>query len=117
MLSASMAFGQVQISQANWTLHAVDSQETSVNNLASNAFDGNPGTVWATQWATLSPSHPHELMVNLNATYTISGFRYLPRQDDQFGRIGNFEFYVSTDGVNKWWAPGTRGRRSRSSMC
>jgi lysophospholipase L1-like esterase len=101
MLSTRMAFGQVaMISQANWTLHATDSQETSVNNLASNAFDGNPASYWATQWATLSPSHPHELMVNLNATYTISGFRYLPRQDDEFGRIGNFEFYVSTDGVN-----------------
>jgi len=30
----------------------------------------------------------------------INGFRYLPRQDGASTQIGQYEFYVSTDGVN-----------------
>jgi hypothetical protein len=30
----------------------------------------------------------------------IAGFTYLPRQDMPNGRIADYEFYVSVDGVN-----------------
>ena len=41
----------------------------------------------------------------LGETYTIDGFRYLPRQDGGVnGRIGQYEFYVSADGVS-WGSP------------
>jgi hypothetical protein len=57
--------------------------------------------MWATQWIPSSPPPPHDIRINLGATYNINGFRYLPRQDGvSNGSIGQYEFYVSTDGVN-----------------
>jgi lysophospholipase L1-like esterase len=101
-LTARAAFGQgTPISQGNWTLHAVDSQELQVAGYAAtNAFDGNPNTMWATQWSTASPPPPHEIQINLGAVHAVSGFRYLPRQDGgPQGRIAQYEFYVSLDGA------------------
>jgi hypothetical protein len=90
------------IPRTAWTLHFVDSQDTQGGLYgATNAFDGNPGTMWHTQWSTGSPLPPHELQINLGASYPVSGFRYLPRQDGQpYGNIARYEFYVSTDGAN-----------------
>ncbi len=42
--------------------------------------------------------------LNMGASYSVSGLRYLPRQDGGSGavngRIGQYEVYVSTDGTN-----------------
>jgi hypothetical protein len=90
------------IPQSAWSLHAVDSQETAVGNFrATSAFDGNPNTMWATQWFASSPPPPHDIQINLGGTYDITGFRYLPRQDGRSeGTIGQYQFYVSADGAN-----------------
>jgi lysophospholipase L1-like esterase len=115
-LSAKVAFGQgLPISQGNWTLHAVDSQELDIAGYAAtNAFDGNPNTMWATQWANASPPAPHEIQINLGAVHTISGFRYLPRQDGApQGRIAQYEFYVSMDGAT-WGPPVASGTLSNT---
>src|SRR3954468_745381 len=89
---------QTVLSQANWTLRFVDSQEIA-GYAAVNAFDGNVGSIWHTQWQAASPAPPHEIQIDLGATYSVSGFRYLPRQDGAlFGDIGNYDFYVSIDG-------------------
>jgi len=91
--------GAPVISQTAWRLLSVDSQEAGY--AATNAFDGNAGTMWHTQYVGGSPPPPHQISIDLGATYTVSGFRYLPRQDGLlFGDIGQYEFYVSTDGVN-----------------
>jgi hypothetical protein len=88
----------------------VDSQETvRTNNAGINAIDGNTGTLWHTQWYPTSIPLPHQIQVDLGATYTVDGFRYLPRQDGQVnGRIGQYEFYVSADGAN-WGSPVATG--------
>jgi len=98
------------IPQTNWKLKFVDSQElVSANNPATNSFDGNTGTFWHTQWASANPPPPHELQINLGATYSIKGFGYLPRQDGcNHGDIKQYELYVSSDGVN-WGAPVSAG--------
>jgi hypothetical protein len=90
------------ISQAAWTLKYVDSQETQrENGAAANAFDGNTRSKWHTQWSTASPVPPHEIQINLGASYTLNGFSYLPRQDGcSNGTVAQYEFYVSADGVN-----------------
>ncbi len=95
---------------SGWRVLYVDSQETScTNQAATNAIDGNPGTMWHTEWCTSAPATPHEIQIDLGASYTISGFQYLPRQDQYFnGNIRNYEFYVSTDGVN-WGTPVSTG--------
>jgi lysophospholipase L1-like esterase len=100
----------VAIPQTNWTLKFVDSQElVGENGAAVNSFDGNAGTIWHTQWSGSSPPPPHEIQINLGAVYNISGFRYLPRQDgSNHGWIGQYEFYVSSDGTN-WGSAAATG--------
>src|SRR4051794_9029613 len=92
------------ISQTNWRLVYVDSQElVAENGAATNAFDGNAATIWHTKYykVTPVPPPPHEIQIDLGGVYSISGFRYLPRQDgSQNGWIGQYEFYVSSDGTN-----------------
>jgi alpha-glucosidase len=77
-----------------------DSEETSAENgSATNAVDGEPSTFWHTQWQDSSPAHPHEIIIELSRSCRITGFTYLPRQDDQVnGTIKDYEFYVSDDG-------------------
>jgi hypothetical protein len=98
------------IPQSGWSLLFADSQETACANLrAVNSFDGNPATFWHTQWCPLVAPLPHEIEINLGASYNISGFTYLPRQDGcSHGWISQYQFYVSPDGVN-WGSPVASG--------
>jgi regulation of enolase protein 1 (concanavalin A-like superfamily) len=96
------------ISQDGWTLHSVDSA-SSRSNVATSAFDGDPASRWHTRQSWFSISPPHEIQINLGQEYSIRGFRYLPRQDGSTeGNIGEYEFYVSTDGSN-WGSPVATG--------
>ncbi len=87
------------VAQSGWTLVYVDSQEAVGEDFrARNAFDGNPNTIWHTEFRQTSPGHPHDLIVDLGALYALTGFRQVPRQDEGVnGRIGQYEFYVKTD--------------------
>jgi hypothetical protein len=82
------------------TVIKVDSEEISAENgRGTNAVDGNPDTIWHTEWQDNSPECPHEIIIQLGAAATIKGFTYLPRQDDsENGMIREYEFYVSADG-------------------
>ena len=78
---AGASGGPPPISQGELDAAAVDSQETDVAGYAAtNAFDGNPNSLWATQWSSAAPPPPHDIQINLGAAYTVSGFRYLPQQ-------------------------------------
>jgi hypothetical protein len=94
------------IPHSGWSVVYVDSQETSCGNWGgSNAIDGNNNTFWHTQFCGGTPSVPHEIQIDLGAFYTLSAFQYMPRQDGSAcGWIKEYEFYVSTDGVN-WGTP------------
>src|SRR5208283_2438223 len=109
VLSVQTGGGTI-IPQSGWSLLSVDSQETVCGNYgAVNSFDGNPATFWHTQWCPSTASLPHDIQINLGATYNISGFEYLPRQDGcSHGWISQYQFYVSTDGVN-WGTPVASG--------
>lgn len=62
-------------------------------------MDGNPNTIWHTQWQDASPAHPHEITIELSEPVTIKGFTCLPRQDEgDNGTIRDYEFYISEDG-------------------
>ena len=97
------------VPSTEWALVFVDSQErVAENGAAANAFDGDPATIWHTQWQGPTAAVPHEIQIALGATHAVSGFRYLPRQGSANGRIGRFEFYVSSDGVT-WGSPVATG--------
>ena len=106
----SIVFAQspTSISQTNWTLHYVDSEETGTE--AVKSFDGNSGTIWHSgYWPAPADSLPHEIQINLGGIYIVTGFRYLPRQDGgSNGRIGQYEFYLSNDG-SSWGSPVVSG--------
>jgi len=103
------------ISKAGWTLQYTDSEETSGESApATNAFDGDITTYWHTEWSASSPAHPHEIQIDLGASYNITGFRYLPRQFSENGRIADFAFYVSEDGV-EWGTAAANGTWSNSA--
>jgi hypothetical protein len=75
----------------------VDSEETAgEDGKAANAVDGDPGTIWHTQWQDANPPCPHEIIIELVPPSAIKAFTYLPRQDDQEnGTIKDYEFFVS----------------------
>ncbi|MBD5798348.1 M6 family metalloprotease domain-containing protein [Bacillus pseudomycoides] len=86
------------IPQTNWKLKYADSY--SLYNPGTYAFDGKKDTYWHTNTSPVAPM-PHEIQIDLGATYSLSKFSYLPRQDGQVnGTIKGYEFYISSDGVN-----------------
>ncbi len=73
-----------------------DSQQ--VGHEAALAVDGNPDTIWHTQWEPDSPAPPHWIALDLQKPVQLSGIRYLPRGDMSNGRIAAFEVQLSGDG-------------------
>jgi hypothetical protein len=85
----------------------VDSE--AVGNEGSNAIDGNPSTIWHTEWEGNAPKYPHQITIELQEQIEIKGLTYLPRQDMSNGWIAEYEVYVSTDGKN-WGEPIAGGK-------
>ena len=73
------------------------------------ADDGDPATIWHTEFVGATPGYPHELVVDLGATRTIDGLLYVPRQDSSNGRVKEFEVAISADGKT-WGESIARGR-------
>jgi hypothetical protein len=94
----------------SWTLQFVDSQElVGGDGRGVNGFDGDTGTLWHTQWVKAAPPPPHEIQIQLGGPAILNGFVYVPWQDGSpNGMIKDYEFYVSTDGVN-WGSPVATG--------
>ncbi|WP_436499234.1 endo-alpha-N-acetylgalactosaminidase family protein [Actinokineospora sp. HUAS TT18] len=93
--------GDPRVPQSGMTVIYVDSQETSgENGAAANVLDGNAGTIWHTAWSAGNAPYPHEIQLDLGATYNVSSVYYLPRQSQTNGRIANYEVYTSTDGTS-----------------
>jgi hypothetical protein len=70
---------------------------------AERAIDADPDTIWHTAWGPGSPSHPHDLVLDLQGVHEIRGLTYLPRQDMANGRIAKYEIYACEDPSN--WGP------------
>lgn len=95
----------IRVNPSAWQLVYVDSEEyQGEDGLATNAFDGDPNTLWHTQWYPVNKPMPHEIQIDMGITYEVSGFTYLPRQVGKNGDIGSYRFYVSQDGQN-WGSP------------
>jgi F5/8 type C domain len=96
--------------QTDWKLVRADSEETSAENgRASNAFDGSASTFWHTQYTGSTPAPPHEIVIDLGASYMLESLRYLPRQDAvDHGIVSAYEFYLS-DAADGWEQPVATG--------
>ena len=89
--------GGAVMSRTGWVASA-DSQQTGGWE-ATKAIDGNGSTIWHTAWSPSSTVLPHAFTVDLGASRSIGGFKYLPRGDSANGRIANWRFYTSLDGI------------------
>ena len=97
------------LDRSGWRILSCDSEEPYGNGLVKNILDGNPTTMWHTSWYTVTTRHPHEFVIDLGRSEVISGFRYLPRQNGQNGRIKDYEFYLSNS-VGDWGTPVSSGQ-------
>src|SRR5699024_9088237 len=101
-----------EISQENWKVHDVSSEETNKEQgtgKAEDAFDDDPTSFWHSQYHPEIKKHPHELQIDLGEIHEMKGFKYLPRQEmngENYanGIIKDYEFYVSMDGED-WGEP------------
>jgi hypothetical protein len=88
------------ISKTGWKVAGVDSQDPS--GPATNAFDNNTGSIWHSQYQGGTDPLPHEIQIDMGFAHSVSGLKYLPRQDGGTnGRIGQYEVYVS-DSTSNW---------------
>jgi len=81
---------------------SVDSE--AVGHEGSNVIDGNPDTIWHTEWEGNPPGYPHQITIELEQNIEIKGLTYLPRQDMSNGWIAEYKVYLSADGKN-WGEP------------
>ncbi len=63
------------------------------------ALDGDPQTIWHTEFVGASPGYPHEIILDLGEPSTTSAFQYVPRQESSNGRVRAWELYASEDGI------------------
>lgn len=99
------------IPKCRYSLKFVDSEDTNTGGDGVKAFDGLQETIWHTAWSQTDPDPgpPHEIQLDLNASYAVSKIKYLPRQDaSQNGTIADYAVYLSQDGVS-WGAPVNTG--------
>ena len=112
LLGGSKACDTTAIAKTLWSIKYVDSQELTGegpnNGHAIHCFDLDPNTYWHTQWQGAAPPYPHEIQIDLGGLYSVNGFSYLTRANTLNGRIKNFEFYLSTDGIS-WGQPQAAG--------
>ncbi len=67
---------------------------------ASNAIDGDPGTLWHTEWSPDRAYPPQSITLGLGGSYNVSGLMYLPRQDgNPNGIITGYRVLVSQNGT------------------
>lgn len=84
------------ISRQHWKVVYADSEETNdANNIASNVFDLQESTFWHTDYSTVHPGHPHQIVIDLGEDKIVSGFSYLPRlESDKPGMIKDYKVYM-----------------------
>ncbi|MEI7732656.1 MAG: beta-galactosidase [Verrucomicrobiota bacterium] len=75
-----------------------DSEESGAEDgSADNVLDGQPATMWHTEYSGAKPGHPHHLILDLGKSQSVTGIRYLPRSGDAKvgGRIKEYRVYVA----------------------
>ena len=79
------------------------------NTPLSNAFDGDVNTIWHTSYMDASVEYPHEVIIDLTASYSVTQFDYTPRADGGInGTISGYEIYISESETN-FGSPVTNG--------
>ncbi len=85
-----------EIPRNKWKIVYADSEETDAEDgKADNVFDLQSTSIWHTEYQNKSPKYPHQIVIDLGSIQTITGLKYLPRQDAPNGRIKDFKVYLN----------------------
>ncbi|KQM82207.1 hypothetical protein ASE68_01940 [Agromyces sp. Leaf222] len=86
------------------------SSEETTGDLAVNAIDGDPATLWHGAWTVAQPpTFPHWITIDLGSEHVLDGYRYLPRAlPATNGNLKAYEIHVSSDNAT-WGAPVAAG--------
>ena len=100
------------LNREGWSVTASSEELVRVPHPIEHAFDGDPSTIWHTEWRTNAgsandPSHPHEVVIDMGQVYDLGAFRYIPRDNAFNGTVAAYEIYVSGDSVT--WIPAAQG--------
>lgn len=95
--------GGTKLARTNWVVTADSAESDDQTAPASAAIDGDTATFWHTAWEPAPDDVddaplPHHLDIDLGAAHEVTGFSYLPRQNNPNGRVKDWKFYVSKDG-------------------
>ncbi|KAK1829689.1 hypothetical protein QBC39DRAFT_384012 [Podospora conica] len=83
--------------RAGWTVTADSSNGDAP---PSNVLDGDPNSMWHTQWTPSNAPMPHWIQLDMGSARIVNGISILPRQDEwNNGNIGAHEVKVSVDGT------------------
>lgn len=81
---------------------------------AYKAIDGDETSKWHTPFNDPEPKHPHTIVVDMNDTYQVEEFIYIPRSDGENGNIRDYDLYFSND-PDVWGNPAVSGRFGRGA--
>lgn len=95
----------IYVDKSLWKIVKVSSEQGG-GEKAANAIDGDPTTIWHTQYGSYEPAHPHEIIIDMGKTYEVSSFIYQPRINSSNGRIKRYRLYFS-DTLDVWGTPVT----------
>ena len=100
-LKFSMSFDKIE----NVPLEVVyaSSVETGEGD-ASHLVDGDLGTFWHTMYSITLAKYPHWVDFDAGSNKLMKGFVYTGRQNNENGRVKEYEIYVSKDG-KEWGEP------------
>lgn len=101
------------VDKSQWDIVSCSSQQGG-NERAENAIDGDMTTIWHTQYGSVEPECPHEIIVDMKKTYRVEEFIYVARKDGSNGRIKDYEIYFSNDPA-LWGAPAASGTFTNTS--
>lgn len=102
------------LSNKEWKIVRVSSENTANNKFAKNAIDGDPSTLWHSKFSGSAAKPPHELVIDLGAERHIRGFVYLGRQDGGWnGAAKDVEICVSTN-AEKFGEPAAKAALAKT---
>lgn len=97
----------IYVDKKDWSVVSFDSQQGG-GEVAVNAIDDNPNTIWHTAYSPTTATLPHEIVVDMGHTWRVSSFTYLGRNDGANGRVLDYEVYFSNN-PRVWGEPALKG--------
>jgi beta-galactosidase len=95
-----------------WRVVSASSSQSPAGD-PEHLLDGDGGTIWRSRGGKEPAPPPHHVVIDLAATRLLSGFSYLPDQNEFFGHAKEFAAYLSLDGKD-WGDPVAAGVFPRS---